>query len=138
MERNLEFISRVYDRMKEMGFVFGQAQFSEKWLGKGPSYLSSSKAKGRAVPDRVIDHFEEQIKERANRARRMLDLYTDLSQHQQELLAIIDIHRLERKLPDHGDEEHVANCNRQQLEESRRPAEQIRSFLDKLTAFKVF
>jgi len=68
----------------------------------------------------------------------MLDLYTDLRRHQQELLAMIDIHRLERKLPDHGDEEHVANCNRQQLEENRRPAEQIRSFLDKLTAFKVF
>jgi len=138
MERNLEFISRVYDRMKEMGFVFGQAQFSEKWLGRGPSYLSSSKAKGRAVPDRVIDHFEEQIKERANRARRMLDLYTDLSRHQQELLAMIDIHRLERKLPDHGDDEHVANCNSQQLEESRRPAEQIRGLLDKLATFRVF
>uniref|UniRef100_UPI00311E999E hypothetical protein n=1 Tax=Thauera sp. SDU_THAU2 TaxID=3136633 RepID=UPI00311E999E len=52
---------------------------------------------------------------------------------------MVDIHRLEReRLPDHGDEGHPANCNRQQLEESRHPAEQIRGFLDKLTAFEVF
>lgn len=58
---NLEFVAAVCGRMQRVGLVTGKAEFSQRYLGHSPSYLTSMTARGRRVPGRVIEYLRDQI-----------------------------------------------------------------------------
>lgn len=60
-QTNLQFADHICQRMIANGMVRSQAEFSETWLDQCPSYLSSSKARQRNVPDTAIQFLFERL-----------------------------------------------------------------------------
>lgn len=60
-QTNLQFADQICQRMIANGMVKSQAEFSETWLDQSPSYLSSSKARQRNVPDAAIQYLFDRL-----------------------------------------------------------------------------
>ena len=53
MVSDIDFLESICERMQQVGLVESKTAFSTRMLGKGPSYLTSMKARDRHVPDEV-------------------------------------------------------------------------------------
>lgn len=58
---NINMLSDAYAAMRSLGLVDTKAAFSRRILGKGPSYLTSTVAKGREPSDAIIGRLLEQL-----------------------------------------------------------------------------
>lgn len=54
MTEGIEFLEVIYEQLHEAGIVRSKGEFSERLLGKSPSYLTSMRAKQRAISSEVI------------------------------------------------------------------------------------
>lgn len=54
MTQGIEFLEQVYGQLQEAGIVRSKGEFSERLLGKSPSYLTSMRAKQRDISSDVI------------------------------------------------------------------------------------
>lgn len=54
MTQGIEFLELIYGQLHEAGFVRSKGEFSERLLGKSPSYLTSMRAKQRGISGEVI------------------------------------------------------------------------------------
>lgn len=62
MEKNgLSFLEDIYIRMQETGLVTSKAEFSQRYLGKGASYLTSMRSRQRNVPDDVFAFLTDRL-----------------------------------------------------------------------------
>lgn len=72
-ECDLDYLEEMYTRMQEAGFTISKADFSQEFLGKGASYLTSMRARQRNVPEEVFHSFAQklqtQVDEEAERIR---------------------------------------------------------------------
>ncbi|PZU19395.1 MAG: hypothetical protein DI589_21420 [Shinella sp.] len=72
-ECDLDYLEEMYTRMQEAGFTISKADFSQEFLGKGASYLTSMRARQRNVPEEVFHSFAQklqtQMDEEAERIR---------------------------------------------------------------------
>lgn len=134
MDRNLEFLDRLCTRMTEMGLAYGDGEFSEKWLGRGQPYLRSSKEIGRVVPDKIVARAGEQILSKARATKYQLDDITQRYRHFEELLVMLEVHRLEGEMPRDGG----IDSERPDMKEPQGPADQIRVFLDRVKQLERF
>jgi hypothetical protein len=57
----IEMLERAYRSLQGQGLTTSKAAFSEKWLGRAPSYLSSMRARNRHVSPEVLDFFYRQL-----------------------------------------------------------------------------
>lgn len=60
-QTNLQFADHICQRMIANGMVKSQAEFSKLWLDQSSSYLSSSKARQRNIPDAAIQCLFERL-----------------------------------------------------------------------------
>lgn len=63
MVSDIEFLESMCERMQQVGLVESKTAFSTHMLGKGPSYLTSMKARDRHVPDEVMELFRQRLKD---------------------------------------------------------------------------
>src|SRR5690606_895615 len=72
MTDGIEFLELIYGQLHEAGIVRSKGEFSERLLGKSPSYLTSMRAKQRAISSKVIvdlgDNLMAEIAERSDPA----------------------------------------------------------------------
>lgn len=61
MVRDIDFLESMCERMQQVGLVESKTTFSTRMLGKGPSYLTSMKARDRHVPDEVMELFRQRL-----------------------------------------------------------------------------
>lgn len=61
MNKDIEFLETVCERMQEVGLIQSKAEFSTRMLGKGPSYLTSMSARDRKVPGDVLAFLTNQV-----------------------------------------------------------------------------
>lgn len=61
MVSDIDFLESVCERMQQVGLVESKTVFSTRMLGKGPSYLTSMKARDRHVPDEVMELFRQRL-----------------------------------------------------------------------------
>ena len=54
MTQGIEFLELIYGQLYEAGITRSKGEFSERLLGKSPSYLTSMRAKQRAISSEVI------------------------------------------------------------------------------------
>lgn len=54
MTQGIELLEIIYGQLHEAGIVRSKGQFSERLLGKSPSYLTSMRAKQRVISGDVI------------------------------------------------------------------------------------
>lgn len=54
MTEGIEFLERVYEQLHKAGIIRSKGEFSERLLGKSPSYLTSMRAKQRGISSAVI------------------------------------------------------------------------------------
>lgn len=54
MTQGIEFIESIYGQLHEAGIIRSKGEFSERLLGKSPSYLTSMRAKQRVVSSDII------------------------------------------------------------------------------------
>lgn len=54
MTQGIEFLEIVYRQLHEAGIVRSKGEFSERLLGKSPSYLTSMRAKQRVISGEII------------------------------------------------------------------------------------
>lgn len=54
MTTGIELLEEVYEQLRAAGVVQSKREFSEKLLGRSPSYLTSMRAKQRTVSDEII------------------------------------------------------------------------------------
>jgi len=54
MTQGIEFLELIYGQLHEAGIVRSKGEFSERLLGKSPSYLTSMRAKQRVISSDVI------------------------------------------------------------------------------------
>ena len=54
MTQGIEFLEIIYGQLHEAGIVRSKGDFSERLLGKSPSYLTSMRAKQRVVSSSVV------------------------------------------------------------------------------------
>lgn len=54
MTQGIEFLETIYGQLHEAGIVRSKGEFSERLLGKSPSYLTSMRAKQRVISSEVI------------------------------------------------------------------------------------
>ena len=54
MTQGIEFLEIIYGQLHEAGFIRSKGEFSERLLGKSPSYLTSMRAKQRVISSEVI------------------------------------------------------------------------------------
>ena len=63
MVSDIEFLESMCERMQQVGLVESKTAFSTHMLGKGPSYLTSMKARDRHVPDEVMASFRQRLED---------------------------------------------------------------------------
>lgn len=77
-QTNLQFANHICQRMLSNGMVKSQAEFSQEWLDQSASYLSSSKARQRNVPDTAIqflfDRLELRMQNHQSQADHMMGI----------------------------------------------------------------
>ena len=61
MTRGIEFLEIIYGQLHEAGIVRSKGEFSERLLGKSPSYLTSMRAKQRVISSEVIMGLGENL-----------------------------------------------------------------------------
>ena len=61
MNKDIEFLEIVCERMQQVGLVQSKTEFSTQFLGKGPSYLTSMSARDRQVSDEVFQQLAEKL-----------------------------------------------------------------------------
>ncbi|MBF0678798.1 MAG: hypothetical protein IR164_07660 [Devosia sp.] len=54
MTQGIEFLETIYGQLHEARIVRSKGEFSERLLGKSPSYLTSMRAKQRVVSSSVV------------------------------------------------------------------------------------
>lgn len=54
MTQGIDFLEIVYDQLHAVDIIRSKGEFSERLLGKSPSYLTSMRAKERLVSSEVI------------------------------------------------------------------------------------
>lgn len=54
MAQGIEFLELIYGQLHEAGIIRSKGEFSERLLGKSPSYLTSMRAKQRGISSEVI------------------------------------------------------------------------------------
>jgi len=54
MTQGIELLEQVYEQLHEAGIIRSKGQFSERLLGKSPSYLTSMRARQRVVSSDVV------------------------------------------------------------------------------------
>lgn len=54
MTQGIEFLETIYGQLHEAEIVRSKGEFSERLLGKSPSYLTSMRAKKRGISSEVI------------------------------------------------------------------------------------
>lgn len=54
MTQGIEFLEIIYEQLHEAGIVRSKGEFSQRLLGKSPSYLTSMRAKQRVVSSSVV------------------------------------------------------------------------------------
>lgn len=54
MTQGIEFLETIYRQLHEAGIVRSKGEFSERLLGKSPSYLTSMRAKQRVISSEII------------------------------------------------------------------------------------
>lgn len=54
MTQGIEFLEIIYGQLHEAGIIRSKGEFSERLLGKSPSYLTSMRAKQRVISSEVI------------------------------------------------------------------------------------
>jgi hypothetical protein len=93
MATDMEILEAVCERMQQVGLVASKSDFSTRMLGKGPSYLTSMKARGRQVPKDVIAHLIQRLEDDvADRVTEIVILQSNLScregqqKHRRDLL----------------------------------------------------
>ncbi|HWU19328.1 MAG TPA: DUF6626 family protein [Devosia sp.] len=57
----IELLTRTYEQLSVIGAVATKAEFSCRFLGKSPSYMTSMQARGRAVSDEVLETLENNM-----------------------------------------------------------------------------
>lgn len=57
----LFLLEEIYARMQEAGLVTSKAEFSQRFLGKGASYLTSMRSRQRNVPDDVFAFLADRL-----------------------------------------------------------------------------
>lgn len=58
MVSGIELLTNVYEQLSAIGAVATKAEFSCRFLGKSPSYMTSMQARDRAVSDTVLETLE--------------------------------------------------------------------------------
>lgn len=54
MTQGIEFLELIYGQLYEAGIIRSKGEFSQRLLGKSPSYLTSMRAKQRVISSEVI------------------------------------------------------------------------------------
>lgn len=72
-QTNLQFADHICQRMLANGMVRSQAEFSQAWLDQSASYLSSSKARQRSVPDTAIQFLFDRLELRSQNYQSQAD-----------------------------------------------------------------
>jgi hypothetical protein len=54
MTQGIELLEIIYGQLHEAGIIRSKGEFSERLLGKSPSYLTSMRAKQRVISSEVI------------------------------------------------------------------------------------
>lgn len=76
---DIAILELVYAELSSAGRVRSKAEFSEGYLGKAASYLTSTATRRRQVPMDVLDHLSLQLLERVDRTRSVIaDLKAEL------------------------------------------------------------
>ena len=58
MVSGIELLTKTYEQLSAIGAVATKAEFSCRFLGKSPSYMTSMQARDRAVSDEVLETLE--------------------------------------------------------------------------------
>lgn len=61
MVSGIELLTKAYEQLSAIGAVATKAEFSCRFLGKSPSYMTSMKARDRAVSDEVMETLENNM-----------------------------------------------------------------------------
>ena len=61
MVSGIELLTKIYEQLFAIGAVATKAEFSIEFLGKSPSYMTSMRARDRAVPDEVLETLENSM-----------------------------------------------------------------------------
>lgn len=72
MVSDIEFLESMCERMQQVGLVESKTAFSTHMLGKGPSYLTSMKARDRHVPHEVMASFRQRLEGEIEDAKAMI------------------------------------------------------------------
>jgi hypothetical protein len=54
MTQGIEFLETIFKQLHEAGIIRSKGEFSERLLGKSPSYLTSMRARQRVISGEVI------------------------------------------------------------------------------------
>lgn len=58
MVSGIELLTKTYEQLAAIDAVATKAEFSRRFLGKSPSYMTSMQARDRAVSDEVLETLE--------------------------------------------------------------------------------
>lgn len=83
----LEMLERAYQTLQGQGLTTSKAAFSEKWLGRAPSYLTSMRARNRQVSPEVLDFFYQQLERYVGRFAKLI--YSPYATNLQNKVAIV-------------------------------------------------
>lgn len=61
MTQGIEFLEIIYGQLHQAGIVRSKGEFSERLLGKSPSYLTSMRAKQRVVSGDVVMELGDRL-----------------------------------------------------------------------------
>ncbi|ATN35227.1 hypothetical protein ACO34A_15595 [Rhizobium sp. ACO-34A] len=74
---HIDLLETVCERMQQVGLIHSKADFSERMLGKGPSYLTSMRSRNRNVPEEVFSFFISQLETEVEDGEHKLVAATD-------------------------------------------------------------
>lgn len=70
MTKGIEFIEGIYGQLRELDLVQTKGEFSQRLLGRSPSYLTAMRAKQRYVSSSVIAALETNLLAEVRRTKK--------------------------------------------------------------------
>jgi len=99
MDRGIEFLELIYEQLRGAEIVRSKGEFSERLLGKSPSYLTSMRAKQRVISSEVMvilgDNLMAEIAELGSEAKQ-----AEILAALRRAMAQVNIYLADRTIPD--------------------------------------
>lgn len=98
MNNDLAVVAAAYEMLRKEGLVHSKAEFSQQWLMRGESYLSSAQARDRRPSRQVLEQLASRLRTTLTGLQMIGPIHTEILRRRAvtfgDASAVVEMHLL--------------------------------------------